>query len=257
MITVGIDSGIQNTKAVALSEWKIIETASIRTEFDATGAANRVYEKLLDLCDLKENAVSAIASTGVGRSAVPFASSNTNEMISAAKGASFINPGCGMVIDLGAEASRVIRLNTDGSIKNYEVNDKCAAGGGTFIETVARVLQIGTEEIGEYSLRYSKDIPMNAQCVVFVESEVISLIHRRESVEDIAHSVLAGVSNRICSMARRLETADRITFIGGPAKNAGLVACLEAALGKSVTVPEHPEYISALGAALYAAERVK
>jgi len=257
MITVGIDSGIQNTKAVALSDGKVIGTASEKTEFDVVDAANLVLAKLLALCEIKRTAVSAIVSTGVGRSMVALADSNTNELISAAKGASFVSPGCGMVIDLGAEASRVIRLKQDGTIKNYEINDKCAAGGGTFIETMARVLQISTDEMGLYSLRYTKDIPMTAQCVVFVESEVISLIHQRESVENIARSVLAGVSNRICSMARRLEIVDGIVFIGGPARNTGLVECLENVLGKGLFVPEYPEFISALGASLHAAEIAK
>jgi len=257
MITVGIDSGIQNTKALVLSDKRVIGTAIEKTEFDAVGAANRVFDQLLALCGIERNAVASIASTGVGRSIVPFADSNVNEMISAAKGSSFVNPECGMIIDLGAESSRIIRLNPTGEIKNYEVNNKCAAGGGTFIETMARALQLSTEEMGAYSLKHTKLIPMNAQCVVFVESEVISLIHQRESVENIAHSVLVGISNRICSMAQRLGIIDGVTFIGGPAKNKGLVSCLEDALGKRVFVPELPEYISALGAALRAEENAK
>jgi benzoyl-CoA reductase subunit D len=257
MITVGIDSGIQNTKAIALCDKNVIGRAAAKTEFDVADAAYRLFEQLLYLCGIERGSVSAIASTGIGRDMVTFADSNVNEVISAQKGASFVNPGCGIVIDVGAETSRVIRLNPDGTVKNYEANDKCAAGGGTFIETMARALQIKTEEVGLYSLRHTKTIPMNAQCVVFVESEVISLIHQRESIDNIAHSVLVGISNRICSMARRLEIVDGITFIGGPAKNAGLIACLENALKKDVFVPTNPDYVSAIGAALHAAENAK
>jgi benzoyl-CoA reductase subunit D len=254
MITVGIDSASQNTKAVAVRDGSIIAMAKLPTEFDVNEAAKRVFELLLSTAGIHSEEVAVVVATGVGRSRVEFAKGNINEVISAAKGALYVKPDSGIVIDIGAEASRAIRLNQDGTIKNYQVNDKCASGGGTFIETMARALQIDTEEMGSCALKHTKDIPMNAQCVVFVESEVISLIHQNETKENIAHAVHMGICNRVCSMVQRLGITDGIVFIGGPSYNADLVECLKKELGKDIFVPRNSEFISALGAALYAAE---
>lgn len=252
MITVGIDSGCKSTKAVVVEDGSIIGKAKILTEFDASEAAKQVFELVLSSAGIKQEEVAAVVATGVGRGRVPFAKGNVNEVLSAAKGVRHIQPDSNLIIDMGAEASRAILLNRDGTVKNYQVNDRCASGGGTFIETMARALQISTEEMGAYSLRHTKDIPMNAQCAVFVESEVISLIHQKETRENIAHGVHVGICNRVCSMVRRLGIMDGIVFIGGLGHNLGLIACLKKELGKDVFVSEDTDYISALGAALYA-----
>lgn len=254
MITVGIDSGNQNTKAVVLYDGKIAGKAMILTEFDASQAAMKVYDMVLTDAGVHRDEVAAVATTGAGRSTVEFAKGSVNEVGSAVRGARFIYPNTSLVIDLGAEGCRAIRLNTDGKVKNYEVNDKCASGAGTFIETMARTLQVTTEEMGTYSMRHTKNLPMNAQCVVFAESEVISLIHQKESKEDIAHGIHIGIANRISSLVRRVGIVDGITLIGGPGHNIGLVQCLKAELGKDIEVPVDTNYISALGAASYAVE---
>ena len=253
MITVGIDSGSQNTKAVALKDGQVLGCVMLPTLFDVAKAADDALARLLEETGLCREDIAAIISTGVGRGMVGFANGEVNEVIAAARGAHHLDPSCSFVIEMGAEASRAIRLNADGSVKTYTANDKCASGGGMFIETMARVLQTRTEDMGECALQHTKEIPINAQCVVFVESEVISLVHQNETKENIAYAVLTGISNRICSMARSLELTDGILFVGGPAKNAGLVACLEKTLGKPVTVPEQPDFVGALGAALQAA----
>ena len=184
---------------------------------------------------------------------IPFADGLVNEVISAALGVSHVQSGVGLIIGMGAEASRAIRLHANGAVRDYELNDKCAAGGGTFLKTMARVLQISMEDMGHRSLQYTKVIPMNAQCVVFAESEVISLIHQNESVENIAYAVNAGVCGRICSMIRRLGAYEGATvLIGGPGHNAGFVSCVEQELRCKVIVPENTDYISALGAACWA-----
>jgi benzoyl-CoA reductase subunit D len=254
MIAIGIDSGSQNTKAVAVEDGEILGLAAVPTGFEIEPAAKRALEQLLESISAKASEVAAISATGIGRKQIGFAGGEVNEVISAAKGARHVMPGCRVVIDIGAESSRAVYLNENGAIRNYEVNDKCASGGGLFIETAARALEIATEDMGDYSMRHTKAIPMNAQCVVFVESEVISLIHRLETVENIAHGIHAGLAGRVCSMVRRFEINGGVAFIGGAANNSGLVACIEDALGSSVFVPENPGYVSALGAALHAAE---
>jgi benzoyl-CoA reductase subunit D len=255
MITAGIDSGSRNTKAVVLEDGRILGKAKSPTEFSAALAARTVYAAALADAGVSADRVRAVWATGTGRAMVDFADGGINEVSAAARGAHAAAPETELVIDMGAESSRAVRLLKGGAIRNYEINDKCASGAGTFIESMARTLEIGAEEMGAYSLRHTKDVPMNAQCVVFAESEVISLIHRRERVEDIAHGIHVGIANRVSSLVRRVGVTDNIILIGGPAYNAGLVVCLSNELGKTVAVPENAEYISALGAAVRAAEK--
>lgn len=254
MITLGIDSGNQNTKAVMLQDGKIVGRAMTLTEFDANKAAMKVCEMVLADGRVKKDEIAVVAATGAGRSTLELARGNVNEIGSAVRGARFVNPNTFLVIDLGAEACRAVRLTPEGKVKNYEVNDKCASGAGTFIETMARALQITTAEMGPLSMKCTKNVPMNAQCVVFAESEVISLIHQKESIEDIANGIHIGIANRISSMVRRVGIVDGVTLIGGPGHNIGLVKCLKNELAKEIAVPADTDYISALGAAIYATE---
>ena len=253
MITVGIDSGSQNTEVVVLQGKTILGSAQVPSSFDAHQAAVAALETAVEAAHIQREQVQFIAVTGVGRNMIPFADGLVNEVISAAMGVSHIQSDAGLIIGMGSESSRAIRLHSNGAVRDYEINDKCAAGGGAFLETMARVLQISMGEMGLRSLQYTKDIPMNAQCVVFAESEVISLVHKNESVENIAHAVNAGVCGRICSMIRRLGKIEGSTvLIGGPGHNAGFVSCVEQELDCKVIVPENTDYISALGAACWA-----
>ncbi len=246
---IGIDSGIQNTKAVAILGEEVLAKVIVPTEFDADAAAVCALERLNATARIRETDDVALAVTGVGRDRIRLGGERINEIICASRGIYRVCPSCDLVIDIGAESSKVIRMADGGNVKNYEVNDKCAAGGGTFIETMARTLNLSIEELGDRSLHHKKELPMNAQCVVFVESEVVSMIHARESVEDIAYSLLCGITGRIGGMVRRLEPGSHTVLIGGPAKSEGLRVCLGNTLGCEVSVPEDPEYIGALGAA--------
>ena len=254
MITAGIDCGSQNTKGVIMKDGKIVAKALIPTEFDADLAAQRVYEKAMSDAGITKADVDRLVITGVGREIVKWGDAEINEVGAAARGAKFVIPDTDTVIDMGADSCRVIRLNEDGTVMKYEVNDKCASGAGTFIEAMARALQITTEEMGDFSLRHTKELATNAQCVVFAESEVISLIHAKETREDIAYGVHMGIANRIASMIRRVGLSDHFTMIGGPAFNKGLVSCMSKVFGREIKVPENNQYISAIGAALFAAE---
>lgn len=257
MITAGIDSGSQNTKAVIVKDGKIIGKAKGLTEFDALQVAEKVYEEALADAGISKDEVDSVAACGQGRSLIDFADGDVNDVSAAARGAYRAVPTTDLVIDMGAESSRVIKLDENGVVQSYEVNDKCASGAGTFFESMARVLEIDINDLGPYSLKGDKKLPMNAQCVVFAESEVITLIHNREKVENIAYSINIGISNRITALVRRVGTTDNMTFVGGPALNQGLVQCIKDELKKDVTVPENPDYISAFGAAEYAAELIE
>ncbi|MEG0035156.1 MAG: acyl-CoA dehydratase activase [Oscillospiraceae bacterium] len=254
MITAGIDCGSQNTKGAILKDGKIVATVMLPTEFDADLAAQNVYKQILSDAKITADDVSFLAITGVGREIVKWGNGEVNEVGAAARGAKFVIADTDTVIDMGADSCRVIRLNEDGTVMKYEVNDKCASGAGTFIETMARALQITTEEMGDFSLRHTKELATNAQCVVFAESEVISLIHAKETREDIAYGVHMGISNRIASMIRRVGLTDHFTLIGGPGYNKGLIQCMSNVFGRQITVPDNNEFVSAIGAAIFATE---
>ena len=154
------------------------------------------------------------------------------------------------MIDVGAEDGRAVRCNVQGNIKDFVVNEKCAAGAGSFIEAMARALEVSTEEFAELSLKSKTKIPMNAQCVIFAESEVVSLIHAKTSHPDICRAIHDAIADRIASMVRRVGIEKEVVLVGGVGRNKGFVDSLNRNLGVEVIVPEEPEYASALGAAL-------
>lgn len=254
MIVIGIDCGSQNTRGVSLRDGVVVAKAKAFTEFDANLAAESVLFELIRDSGVKNaSEVADVAVTGGGRGLVEFASKEISENNAAARGCHYYFPDVDTVIDMGAEGSRAVRINPDGSEYSHEKNDKCAAGAGVFIENMARALDVSPKEMGPLSLKHTKEEPMNVQCVVFAESEVISLVHANETSENIAYSIHAGVTNRIAGMVRRLGNAKKIAFIGGPSQNAGLVQCLEQSLGTKVLVDtEVSDYVSAVGAAIAA-----
>ena len=252
MITAGIDSGNKNTRTVLLKDGVVAARVRVATEFDAAKAAALAYEEALSMAGISQSMVSSVIATGAGRNRIGFADETISEISAAALGTRFVLPNICIVIDVGAEACRVIKLKPEGKVEGYEVNDKCASGVGTFLDTMALVLQLPMEKLGPVSLAHSKSIPMNSQCVVFAESEVISLIHRQEDIADIAYSIHNSVACRIGSLVRKVGLVDGLAMIGGPANNAGLVHCMENNLGKAITVPTECDCINALGAAVYA-----
>lgn len=254
MMTAGIDCGTQRTKAVLIRDGEILATAITRTDFDTNKAAQDVLDMLLEAAGKDRSEVDRIYITGVGAQTIQIGDGKVNEIMSASTGACRLMPECGCILDLGAERNRAIRMDANGSIQGYEVNDKCASGSGTFIEAMARVLETPIDQFGDLALTHTKDITLAAQCVVFVESEVISMIHRNENVADIAWGVLDGVAAHIIALAKRFGTVSDVCVIGGPTLNVGLLEALKKQIGQDLTIPPYAEYASAYGAALLAAE---
>lgn len=253
MITIGYDCGTQLTKAVLLQDGKVLAKAFVPTAFDATGAAQELKKNLLEQVNMAADKVDKAAMTGVGSNQLTGIGTTINEVSSAAKGVSFLLPEADSLIDMGANNTKAIKLGRKGVVISYELNDKCASGTGAFIEAMARVLNVTPEEFGRLALDSKKDLTISAQCAVFVESEVISLVHHKETGPDIAHGVLAGIASRTSSMVKRLGSIGTVALIGGCAMNAGLVRCLEKDLNKKITVPEDALYVQAIGAGLFAA----
>lgn len=257
MITLGIDCGAKETKAILMKDNKILTKYSVLSRFDQQQAAKEVFEKILESAGISKEDINHITSTGTGKKGAFFANSSITEVGANAKGILFYYPSVRTIIDVGAEEGRAIKLDERGKLLDFAINEKCAAGAGIFTETMARALEIKLEEMGELSLKSQKSVPMNAQCAVFAESEVVSLIHSKTPKEDIARAILDAIADRIASLARKIGVEKDIALVGGVAKNIGFVDSLKKNLKLDLLIPEDPEFMGALGAALTATERAK
>ncbi len=254
MIRGGIDIGAKTIKVVLLSEGKILAKGLVAAGLDTRAATQQALDEALAAGKLAQDAVERFVATGTGRKTCAITDQEITEVGAAAKGINFILPSCRTVIDVGAEEGRTVRCDENGKVIDFAFNEKCAAGAGVFAEGMARALEVSLEELGPLSLKSKEAIQMNAQCAVFAESEVVTLIHAKTPREDIARAILDAVASRIISMVRKVGFAKDVALIGGMALNPGFVEAMKRGLEMDVYVPEDPEYVGALGAALAAAE---
>jgi bzd-type benzoyl-CoA reductase Q subunit len=253
MISTGIDVGARNVKVVIVDDGKVLAKCMVPTGFDPPVSASDALRKAIELSGLPESEIKQIIATGVNAEMVSHATGKVSMVRAMARAGTYLFPSARTVIDVGAEDARAVKCDEKGTIADFVANDRCAAGAGAFIESMTRALELKLEEMGALSLKSDKAIPMNAQCVVFGESEVVTLIHQQTSKANIARAVYDAMSDRISSMVRRLGVNLDIVLIGGVAKDIGLIASLKRNLGVELLIPEEPEYASALGAALSSA----
>jgi benzoyl-CoA reductase subunit D len=254
MITAGVDVGAKNVKVVLLRDGEVKARALKTIGLDTEEAIRDAFDRALKTDGIKREDIERIVATGAGKKEVKFAHDELTEVGASAKGAHHLFPSARTVIDVGAEEGRAIRVNQEGRVQDFAINEKCAAGSGAFTEAMARALEMDLQMFGELSLESHKAVPMNAQCAVFAESEVVSLIHAKTPKEDIARAVHDAIADRIISMARRVGLENDVIVVGGLARNVGFIDALKRTLEMDVKVPEYPESAAALGAALSAAE---
>jgi benzoyl-CoA reductase subunit D len=257
MITAGIDCGAKNTKVVLLKDGDVLSKSTVPSGFDQKGAAHQAFEEALSQAGISKDDVKHITATGAGKKEVDFANNTVTEVGADAKGANKLFPSAKTIIDVGAEEGRAIKSDGKGKVVDFAINEKCAAGAGSFTESMARALEVPVEDLGDLSLKSTKEIQMNAQCAVFAESEVVTLVHAKTPKEDMAKAVHDAIASRITSMARKIGVEQDVALIGGVAKNKGFVKSLKDDLGTEVLLPEDPEFVTALGAALVAAENAE
>jgi len=251
MPNIGIDIGSENTKVAVVDSSAILALATVATGFDQVASADTAVDLALKKAKLNRQSIKSVKSTGAGRKAIAnIVAREINEVASAAAGAIFFSPSARTIIDAGAEEARAVSLDSGGKVKDFAVNEKCAAGAGSFTESMAKALQTTLHEFSLLSLQSTRKIAMNAQCVVFAESEVVSLIHSGASRADISRAVHDAIADRISAVARRVGLAQDIVLIGGMGRNVGFVDALKRALNMDVLVPPDPEYTSAIGAAV-------
>lgn len=255
MITAGMDVGSKTVKVVVLKDGEIIGKGIAIAGLEADEASLDAWEKALSEAHVSREDLSRCVATGSRREEVPGFDEGVSEVIADARAMSIINPEVRTILDVGAEEGRAIRMNSEGKVHEFAVNEKCAAGAGAFIESMARAMQVSIEEFSALSLQSSKTIPINAQCVIFAESEVVSLIHDDTDRPDICKAVNDAISDRLTSMARRIVVKSQVALIGGAAKGIGLQSSLKKDLDlDDIFVPDDPEFMGALGAALIAAD---
>ncbi|OPY57806.1 MAG: R-phenyllactate dehydratase activator [Pelotomaculum sp. PtaU1.Bin035] len=255
MISVGVDVGNKFTKAVVLKDGQVISKSIVLSGFDQKQSANEAYDQAIKEAGISKNDVNYVLATGAGKKEVDFANDVVSEVGAGARGAVYFFPSGRTIIDVGAEDGRASKCDQNGKIVDFAVNEKCAAGAGSFSESMARALEVPLEEIGPLALQSNNVIYMNAQCTVFAESEVVSLIHAKTSKADISKAVHDAIAARIISMARRVGVEKDLVMIGGVGNNVGFLKALGDGLEIEVLVPDKPEYVCAIGAALIAAER--
>lgn len=257
-LVAGIDVGSKTTKAVVLDgDQKVRGESMVRTQIDFPAVARDALDKALAQVEPSHRSVNYIATTGFGRYNVPFRDVQITDITSVARGAIFLFPTANCVLDIGAQSTRAIKVLPSGKVKDFRTNDKCAAGAGGFIERAARYLEIPIEDVGELSMNADQPKTISSVCAVLAESEIINHVSAGETVENIMRGVHNSLASRALSLLRRVGIEDEITFVGGVARQAGMVAALQETLKKKVNVSEKPYMVGALGAALLALNRLQ
>lgn len=255
MITAGVDIGAETAKVVILRDGQVLSYSVVLVGIDMKRSTEQALGEALHKAGITIDDVKHITATGTGRKHTSVAHDQVSEVIADAKGAAWLFPTVRTVIDVGAEESRGIKCDAEGKVLDFARNEKCAAGTGTFVEAMAKALEVKVEEMGELSLLSQKEIPINVTCVIFAESEVVSLIHSGVNKVDIAQAIHNAIATRTVSMVRRIGIEKDVVFIGGVAKNVGVAALLEKHLGIETLIPENPQIAGAIGAALIAREK--
>lgn len=255
----GCDVGSTYTKTVVLDEnGKMVGSSTVRSKINPVETANLGLSEAIKgvdgLDDVKK--IDYLVGTGYGRNKVPFADENISEISCHAMGVHASDPEIDAIIDIGGQDIKGITINTDGTVKNFAMNDKCAAGTGRFFESMARAFELSLDEFSKLSLKSKNPIPITAQCSVFAESEVISLVGEEKPREDIAAGIQVSVAKRCFVMSKKAGKHTKMTLSGGCAKNAGLKDAIEKVLKVTITdLPVDPQLMGALGAAEYARQK--
>lgn len=256
MYVLGIDSGSTSTNAVIMDQDRKMKAFSVvRTGAKSGESAEKVLEDVLEKAGLSREDISWIVSTGYGRVSIPFADENVTEISCHGKGAHYFNPQIRTILDIGGQDSKAIKLSENGEVKDFVMNDKCAAGTGRFLEMIARTLEVSLDELGAIALTSTEEIEITSMCSVFAESEVISLIANNKEKNDISNGVCNAIAGKAYGLLRRVGLEPGFMMTGGVAKNPGVVRAVEKKLGEKLYICEEPEIVGATGAALYALEQ--
>lgn len=255
---LGVDIGSATAKIVLLgsldSEDSIVDYEIKETGPDGNKTARELIDNVLSRQKLSLKDIKEILVTGYGRIRVDFSHNSKTEISCHAKGIYFLFPKVRTVIDIGGQDSKVIKVGKNGTVLDFVMNDKCAAGTGRFLEVMSKVLQVSLKDFGDIHLKAPDYVEITNICTVFAESEIITLISEGVSKEKIIKGINYSVAKRALSLAKRVGIEEEVVISGGVAKNMGVVKALEELIGVEIKVPFEPQIMGALGAALFAKE---
>ncbi len=256
-LVAGIDIGSGSTKCVLVDgEGRVRGRAHVRTKADFEAVAREVLDRARAEAGGRAE-VDYVATTGLGRYAVGARDIQITDLTCGARGAAALFPATRYVLDIGAQCSRAIKLREGGKVKEFHMNEKCAAGSGGFLERAAKYLEVKVEDIGRLSLAAQGVQPISSVCAVLAESEIINHVSDGASVENILRGIHSSLADRALALLKRVGLDGEVTFIGGVARQEGMVAALRQKLGVPVNVPDEPQYTTALGAALLGLQRYR
>lgn len=255
---LGLDGGSTYLKAALLKGNQVVDTFVCPTGIDNNASAHKIVKDICDKIHITRDDIHYIMATGYSRKILDIADDDISEITAHAYGVRITAPESyrpGMIIDIGGQDSKIIYLDGNYNVKNFTMNDKCAAGTGKFMEVIAQILETTIDKVGELSLESKTPCDINSTCVVFAQSEVISLVARKFDRRDILAGMHLSMAKRIIKMMKRSEKGGDILMTGGGALNVGIHKAFEEELMKSVYVAAYPQFNGAIGAALIASER--
>ena len=253
--TAGIDSGSASTDVVILDQHKkLVAWSVVPTGAGAAAGADRALSEALRQAGIEEADLKKIVSTGYGRETIGRGDASVTEITCHARGAHYLNPDVRTIIDIGGQDSKVIRIDSQGTVQNFVMNDKCAAGTGRFLEMMARTMELDMEELSTLGKHWKEEVTISSMCTVFAESEVVSLIAKNTPPSDIIHGLNKAVAAKTAALVKRIGGEEAYMMTGGVARNQGIVQVLEQKLGTRIYVSEYAQLCGAIGAALIAME---
>ncbi len=252
--TLGVDIGSTSSKCVILADGKEKISSALVAKGAGTDGVDIILEEALGKAGLTLDDMSAIVSTGYGRNTYERADKTMSELSCHAKGGSCIFGQVGTIIDIGGQDAKVLRIDKNGQLQNFVMNDKCAAGTGRFLEVMANVLHVDLDEFGKLDAEATSKTPISSTCTVFAESEVISSLAHNADVKSIIKGIHASVASRVAGQAKRIGVEPPVVMTGGVSRNSGVVRALEEELDTTIAVSDESQLAGALGAAIYAYE---
>jgi predicted CoA-substrate-specific enzyme activase len=248
-LKAGIDAGAVNTAIVLFERDEVL--ASLVMDSNEFLSGPRVFlEKMLESAGREWRALDTVTVTGRGRNRIDFAQKRSSEVVCQARGALWLYPAARTVLNLGAESSRVISLDEAGRVRSFATNDKCAAGSGLFFDSIAELMGVSLEDMGNLALKAERTEDVSSRCAVFAESEIISHIHRGVSKESILSGLHHAVVDRIMDLLSKVATLPDVAVSGGVARNPAVTGELSEKLGLALCLSAEPRIVGAIGAAL-------